>query len=95
MLIALLVVFYPLIIRDSYLVYVMNRSLIHAMIAIGPGDPGRLCGTDFPGPCGLLRHRCVYFGLNGTAFRLSHLGRVLGRGGALCTVQHFPEHSIV
>ena len=35
MLIALLVVFYPLIIRDSYLVYVMNRSLIHAMIAMG------------------------------------------------------------
>ena len=35
LLIALLVVFYPLIIRDSYLVYVMNRSLIHAMIAMG------------------------------------------------------------
>src|SRR5690554_4764460 len=35
LIIALLIVLYPLVVSDSYKVYIMNRSLIHAIIAMG------------------------------------------------------------
>jgi branched-chain amino acid transport system permease protein len=56
LLIALLVVFYPLIIRDSYLVYVMNRSLIHAMIAMG-----LVTQVGFAGQISLASSRALAF----------------------------------
>ena len=75
LIIALLIVLYPLVVSDSYKVYIMNRSLIHAIIAIG-----LVTQVGFAGQIS-LGHAAFYgIGAYASALTVLKLGFPIGLG---------------